>query len=360
MADESDYPRLRAFALRPSPAKLPPSRILLIADYPPPAGGVAVHAAGLAQAIREAGGTVVVLDIGKGQLPAADVLPAGGYAQFGATVARHVRAGFRLHLHTSGANWKSWALAEFVAAAPHGPAPVVTLHSGLLPAWLTGRVRRSIARLACSGFGAVLCVSEQLASAIVRCGVEPRSVHVVTPFVGFVGAPGAVPPAVAPFVANHALVITAALGPGAEYAAPLLVEAVRKLRAEGVDAALVAYGSGSHSRAIQSIALSIGNAALLLGAVDRPTAIAVMKSAQIFVRPTLADGDALSVREALSLGRTVVASDAVSRPPGVILFKSGDATALASALLVAHVTPVVAQMQPDGAAEVLQIYRECA
>jgi len=53
----------------------------------------------------------------------------------------------------------------------------------------------------------------------------------------------------------------------------------------------------------------------------------------VYLRPTRADGDAVSVREALSLGVPVVASDVVGRPNGVVLFANGRADALADAIV---------------------------
>jgi glycosyltransferase involved in cell wall biosynthesis len=50
----------------------------------------------------------------------------------------------------------------------------------------------------------------------------------------------------------------------------------------------------------------------------------LLKRCNIFVRPTCTDGDANSVREALYLGKPVVASDAVSRPEGCLIFRDGD------------------------------------
>jgi hypothetical protein len=50
----------------------------------------------------------------------------------------------------------------------------------------------------------------------------------------------------------------------------------------------------------------------------------------VFIRATNTDGDALSVREALSLSVPVVASDAAPRPSGVWLFPSRDRDALIS------------------------------
>ena len=63
---------------------------------------------------------------------------------------------------------------------------------------------------------------------------------------------------------------------------------------------------------------------LLLGDVDHDTCLALMSASDVFVRPTLEDGDSISVREALSLGVPVVASRIGTRPAGAILFQPGD------------------------------------
>jgi len=49
----------------------------------------------------------------------------------------------------------------------------------------------------------------------------------------------------------------------------------------------------------------------------------------IILRPTNTDGDALTVREALYLGKPVIASDVIPRPEGTILFSCRDVTDLA-------------------------------
>jgi len=51
------------------------------------------------------------------------------------------------------------------------------------------------------------------------------------------------------------------------------------------------------------------------------------KVSDIYLRPTSTDGDAVAVRESLSLGTPVVASDIVSRPAGVNLFHHRDQSA---------------------------------
>lgn len=50
--------------------------------------------------------------------------------------------------------------------------------------------------------------------------------------------------------------------------------------------------------------------------------IRLLIKSDILLRPTLSDGDSLMVREALSVGTIVLASDIVDRPEGVLLFES--------------------------------------
>lgn len=58
-----------------------------------------------------------------------------------------------------------------------------------------------------------------------------------------------------------------------------------------------------------------------------------LRRAAAFLRTTSTDGDSVSVKEALYLGTPVIASDVVSRPPGVELYRFGDMPSLRSSLL---------------------------
>ncbi len=60
--------------------------------------------------------------------------------------------------------------------------------------------------------------------------------------------------------------------------------------------------------------------------------VKLIESADIVLRPTNTDGDALTVREALYLGKKILASDVTSRPEGTMLFKTRDAADLESKL----------------------------
>jgi glycosyltransferase involved in cell wall biosynthesis len=56
--------------------------------------------------------------------------------------------------------------------------------------------------------------------------------------------------------------------------------------------------------------------------------INIIKNCSIVLRPTLSDGDALTIREALFLNKFVIASDVVNRPLGTLLYKTGNSNDL--------------------------------
>jgi glycosyltransferase involved in cell wall biosynthesis len=52
--------------------------------------------------------------------------------------------------------------------------------------------------------------------------------------------------------------------------------------------------------------------------------VRVIENSDIVLRPTNADGDAVTIREAIFLNKPVLASDVIDRPEGTLLFKNRD------------------------------------
>ena len=52
--------------------------------------------------------------------------------------------------------------------------------------------------------------------------------------------------------------------------------------------------------------------------------VRLIENADIVIRPSNTDGDALTIRESIYLGKCTIASDVVERPAGTILFKTRD------------------------------------
>ena len=316
-------------------------KVLLVGDYPPPYGGVSVHVEVVHQAVRAQGGICQVLDVGKGHLPADGVLPATGYLACAAHLARYALRGYRIHVHTSGANPKSWMLASVCAAAGRlsPQPPIVTFHSGLGPEWLAADPMR--AKIACAvtnAFGNVIAVSDEIRGALLACGVSGDRIEVLPAFSPSFLHPGTPPPGLREIRAEASPLYCAMLAPGPVYGKETLLRAFGRIHAQNSRARLVVYGPGTElmgAEVAQLCGEAAASAVHAFGELHRPSALALIAASDVFVRPTLADGDSVSVREAVALGRAVVASSVGTRPPEARLVPPGDVDALAAALLEA-------------------------
>lgn len=309
-------------------------RVALVGDWPPPQGGLSLHVEALARDLEARGADVRVLDIGHGDHALRNVRPARGARRYAARLAEVAAEGRLVHVHTNGANAKSWlvALAGGRARRPGAPRGVLTIHSGLCPAFLAGAARRrALAQFACAAYARVVAVSEEIAGALAASGVPARRLAVLTPFSASMLSPSAPPPALAAFRAARSPLFAAALAPGRTYGADVLVAAFARVRALAPRAGLAVFGPGTERLA--------GEGILALGELPHGAALAVTAAADVLVRPTRADGDAVSIREALALGTAVVATAVGHRPPGCLLVPPGEPAALADGMARAAAAP---------------------
>ena len=117
------------------------------------------------------------------------------------------------------------------------------------------------------------------------------------------------------------------------YGLDLCILAAKKLKDQGIKAAfifIVCEDTGvipvsPYKEMIKAFALE--DCFLLF---ESPLSfIRLILESDIVLRPTNTDGDALTVREGLYMGKTVIASDVVQRPQGTILFRNRDIDSLA-------------------------------
>jgi len=329
-------------------------KILLIGEFPPPYGGISVHVAGIHKALTAAGIRSQVLDITRVRQP----------VKFGAALFRAVLRGWTPHLHTNGHNPKSWlvALACGVAGKARGGS-VLTLHSGLAPRYLSGISvwKRWCAARTCLLYGRVLCVSPAIRHAVILLGVPAERTEI---------APACLPVSV-PHVAldaylqawteRHRPLFSTALFFRPEYGFDLLVAGLAKFRARNPRFGCVVMGSGERQAEARQLVKGAGleDNLLLVGDVEHDTCLELMSRSDVFLRPTLEDGDSISVREAISLGVPVVASRTGARPAGAILFEPGNMEDMLSKLdLALTLGRSVAAPLAGPVPRLLEIYNE--
>jgi glycosyltransferase involved in cell wall biosynthesis len=146
-----------------------------------------------------------------------------------------------------------------------------------------------------------------------------------------------------------------------EYGFDLLVAGLARLKRLHPSVGCLVMGTGEQRAEAGKRVRESGleESVLLLGDVNHDACLALISACDLFLRPTLEDGDSISVREALSLGVPVVASRVGTRPPGAILFQAGDVEDMLAKVELAFTVERGSQSQGAGCIDrLLEIYRQ--
>lgn len=309
-------------------------KLLLVGPYPPPHGGVSVHVAGLKKRADRDGVQCRVLNSDRTAPASLNYLHTRSSLQFIITLVRHSFDGWTIHVHTNGHNTKSWlvALACALAGAAGRKPAHLTLHSGMAPAYLSDSIlRRWLAWITCVLFGRITCVSLHIRTTLESLGVHSGKIEVahaanesVESSVSLARRSSAEAIGdIAKWLEKHRPVLAATGSARPEYGFNVLLDAVERLTPRYPNVGCVVMGLNNPNRPEN---------VLTLGDIPHLDCLGLMSRADVFVRPTFADGDSISVREALALNVPVVASDCARRPDGTILFETGNSEDLATRL----------------------------
>jgi glycosyltransferase involved in cell wall biosynthesis len=334
-------------------------KILLVGDYPPPHGGIAVHVRDLHSALHASRARVRVLAPGGRDRAVRGVTTVRHPTILAVHLARYASRGYLVHAHISGHTPKSWllALACTLFRARDAPAPLLTVHSGLTARFLAvSRHRRALARLICQRFGLVVAVDAHVAAALAEVGAPTERLCIVPAFSARGVDPGDVPTDIADLRQRISPLLCAAVTERPVYGARALFQALPAIAKEHPAVGAVLFGPRSQELRLLAQAYRVEDRVACLGELARARAQAVISACDVFVRPTLADGDAITVREAMQLGRPVAASAVGYRPAGVALFRPGDPEELARAVLQALACGPIPPPPMDGVAQVLELY----
>jgi len=251
-----------------------------------------------------------------------------------------------VHVHHHGHSSTSWWQAAAFAVAPRA---VMTIHSGQAPQAIVSHA--ALVRRTAQRYRAIVCVSELIRDAMIAAGVEPERLWVAPAFLAEALEERMTPAGMAAVRKRHSLLLAAAVAPPAEYGLPYLLDAFELVRNSHPDAALVLSGHGVR------LPGHIRPNVYIFGQLARAESLGLIAACDVFVRPSLSDGDAISVREALALGRRVVATTAARRPRGVHLSRPADAADLARAIGEAIAAPPPRTPIEQARETLLSIYR---
>ncbi|MHB8865399.1 MAG: glycosyltransferase family 4 protein [Pirellulaceae bacterium] len=346
----------------------------IVSSIPPPFGGVTVHVERLSALLGEHGFSFRIYEQQGKSIPERNVVPlgraSGAMLKFLLTVPEPI-----VHLHTSSVSAIGVCLAillwrkKKVLLTLHGEKPMRDYQGIRFPGvslLLTHLLRKAH----------IIAVSESIATWLRDIGVDDSRLSVVPAFL----PPSEsqllernIPKVVLEFAASHELLVGSQgwfgyfINGRHVYSFEMLLELIASICKERNDVGFYTVISGTydqeHRKSIFAKRHTMGLDSKWLIIEDNFHAAALFKKSDLFVRPTITDGDAVSVRECLWLGVPVVASDAVQRPEGCVIHGNLDLKSLAECVtrvlcdVDEHRRRVEAIEIKDSTSDILDVYR---
>lgn len=307
--------------------------ILILGPFPPPEGGVARNIAAIRRyLIRENHQcTVICTTRNTSAHQTGGVITPANAIEF----LQHMlkTTADIIHLHIGGRiNWRVYALLGICILFGRRRS-VLTIHSGEFG--ISKKHNVFFLRYLLKQFCLIIAVNEQISSVLESLGVKPDKIRVISPFVLPFIERVEVPHDLMEFVdARSPLIVSVGLLEP-EYDLEIQLAAIQSLIKIYPKIGLMIIGSGSLEAHLVSLIKqkNLESYVKITGDLPHVITLQMISSANVLLRTTRFDGDAISVREALFLGTPVIATDNGMRPEGVITITTpADTVNLTSAI----------------------------
>lgn len=342
-------------------------KVLQLGPYPPPHGGVQSNLFAIRSFLLSRGFGCAVINITRHRKPDADNI---FYPKSAAELLRLLMSLEYdiVHLHIGGMLSRRLLGLGFVCTSIPCRKSVLTFHSGGYPSTPEGEATQanSFAGFVFRRFDCLIAVNSEILSFFRKLGVAEARTRLIYPHAFLREEPPAValPEPQHSFFARHSPVLISVGLLEPEYDLPLQIEAIRQVRRKFSNAGLIIIGSGSLEPNLRNQigAQPCAEHILLSGDVPHAVTMQAISQAQLMLRTTLYDGDAVSVREAIHLGTPVIATDNRMRPAGVRLIPKSNLPALVRAIeeMLEHPAPRNPPASGDDSNlhAVLQVYEQ--
>lgn len=297
-------------------------KFVIVGPTPPPIGGVSIHVSRLHSLLNRLGLPSVVVST-TSKTSAGGIVGIGHSKILGVFSCRDLYRDSLVVVNSSELH----GVLVSVFCKFSGATVVQYFHN----ARMLERVSKSwfghlLLKYFLSSLDEVFVVNERIKGLVSSVINQSKPVYVVNPFL---------PPDSSEFVSVNSLNFKEdvfyvgwcglGFGPRAEiYGLNFFIEVVERMRALGRNVVPV-LAFGDYLELDESIFNEL-NLAFQENFIVVPSHIpfvSVLPYLNAFIRPTLSDGDAVSIREALALSVPVLATDVVDRPKGVTVFPLG-------------------------------------
>lgn len=270
-----------------------------------------------------------------------------------------------IHVHVSAMRRFALGGLLLMKASRQGVIRILTIHGGNFvgdfqagPLWSQALMRRVTRE-----FDGVIAVNDDIAETVREIGLPDSRLAVIPAFL-----PPQKPPAEQSVAewrsaagSGSAVLVTSGYG-CREYGFGVIIEALASDRSLAERCVLVICTYGDRDERYMADVERASHALPFvrhLRDLSPEEFAAVLAGGDMYIRATTLDGDAVAVREAGAFSKQIIASDAVRRPAGCLLFKTGQASDLANAIRQAMADRslgLIGDESRDGVRRILDFY----
>ena len=324
------------------PQRKGPADVAIWTRVPPPIGGMTIHVARLLPFL-EAGNISTQLYCPIRPGPENPIVKQVSHRRirwflgmlFGRSEKLHYVLGDRA-LTRFGASLLAWLRRKKVIIVVGGRTLVTIGQQGsMIERWMT--------RFGVRHASAVIGVNPNICKTAIELGADPSRVHHIPAFIPPEDTGEKPPQAIQEFAAGKSKILLASgqvKAPGVEdvYGVGTILDTIAKLKEARPDVGLVFYAYEIvplGPEPLRILAQEIKDRGLeeqILIHKSSDMMWPAIKLSDMMIRPTTTDGDSVAIRESLSMGVPVIASDCVPRPESVLTYPAGDTSALCDAI----------------------------
>jgi glycosyltransferase involved in cell wall biosynthesis len=344
--------------------------LAIVGALPAPYGGVSVHLLRLINRLDDANISYTFYNTGPSNVQRANVVKGG----------RAIWVLLKLFtfkeeiIHFNNNRQNLMFFAAIVSQLRHKKI-IWTLHDEFILHWYekAGSVSKFLFRVAIKKLAHIICVNDRIRVFLLKLGVKPENISVIPAFI----KPTAQETSdknlcteILEFINSHNPIIGSHGWFGGYinnfhvYSFDMLGAMIKAVRQHYPKAGLYTVVSGCNDQRQRENILKFRKENHLETSwliIEKPfTAVAVYARTAVFVRPSVTDGDSVSVRECLSLGVPVIASNAVWRPQECILFENRNQQELDQTVMEFLKKPykIDSGSQKDYGLEVIKVYKD--
>lgn len=308
-------------------------KVLQLGPCPPPHGGVQANLSAIREALQKKNLPATAIAITRAVQTETDeeVFRPTNFLQL---IRLLITLDYDIiHLHIGGKLTNKLLGLAFVCCLMPKSKTVLTFHSGGYPKTKEGQSARSFSLrgFVFRRFDKIIGVNKEIVELFKKFGVASERIRLILPYaVSDSWRETTLPETIRNFQQTHKPLLVTISGLEKEYDVQTQIEALGLLLNDFPNIGLAIIGTGSLRDEIETLikSKSYSNQILLCGDINHDATLRLVAESDLFLRTTLYDGDAISVREAMYLGTPVIATDNDMRPEGVELIPIGDITAL--------------------------------